>query len=114
MKEYYWSDRYSVGIEELDRQHQRLLAIMAELHAAMLERESKAILADIFEKLIAYTQEHFTYEEKLLKKFDYPAYQDHTRDHEQFSDKVLAMKGDYAANSCRKLLPWGYWPVPYL
>jgi hemerythrin len=32
-----WNDKYSVNIREIDEQHKRLLALMGDLHAAMLQ-----------------------------------------------------------------------------
>jgi len=96
MGRYDWSDRYSVQVAELDKQHQGLMTIIAKLHAAMLARESKAVLGGILADLVSYTDDHFAYEESLMARFDYPALDDHQKNHRQLRATVLGLQDDHA------------------
>lgn len=83
-----WSDKYSVGIKDIDEQHQKLLDILNELHEAMKSGKGKDIIHSTVGKLIDYTVYHFTLEEKLMSKYSYPEYKKHKDAHQQFVDKI--------------------------
>ena len=55
---FEWSDKYKIGIEEIDNQHKTLFSIAFDLNKAMLERRSNDILKELLDKLIDYTQTH--------------------------------------------------------
>ena len=92
-----WSEKYSVNIKAIDEQHMKLIAIMNKLHEAMLKKKSKIIMGDILKELLDYTYEHFSYEEALLKKYDYPSYDEHKRTHGEMSQKVHKLYVDHQA-----------------
>lgn len=83
-----WSDKYSVGVRELDEQHQKLVAMINELHDAMKAGQGKTALAQILQSMAEYTQSHFAAEEKYMTRFQYPEYVDHKLAHQQFIWKV--------------------------
>lgn len=89
-----WDNRYSVNIKEIDRQHQQLIAIINELHDAMVGKRSKDVLEDILENLVRYTQEHFSYEEHLMQMHEYPGLHEHKEKHGELRQKVLRLQSD--------------------
>ena len=48
-----WRDEYSVNIKEIDDQHKQLVAMINELHEAMLEKRAKEILGSLLNKLVS-------------------------------------------------------------
>ncbi len=90
-----WSDKYSMNIKDIDAQHQQLVKMINELHDAMLNAKSKQITLDIITKMAAYTQNHFTTEENYMKKYGYPQYAAHKKEHEKFIEQVGNFKKDY-------------------
>src|SRR5208283_4095073 len=83
-----WSGRYSVGISRIDTQHQRLVDLINELHAAMLAGEGDSALAKILDGLAGYAVSHFATEETLMKKFGYPGYEQHKAEHDKLAAQV--------------------------
>lgn len=83
-----WNDKYSVGIKEIDSQHQRLVEILNELHEAMKAGKSKDIIDDTIKKLVDYTVYHFTLEENYMMKYSYPGFLKHKGTHQEFVDKM--------------------------
>jgi hemerythrin-like metal-binding protein len=79
---------FSVGIEEIDRQHKKLVSLIAELHEAMKEGRGAAALNRILGDLVTYTRVHFDSEERLMEKHGYPALDAHKREHAALSRKV--------------------------
>jgi len=67
-----WNDGYSVKNADMDKQHQHLFDLINKLHDAMGQGKGKEALPEVFNSLIKYTQSHFTDEEALLQKYNYP------------------------------------------
>jgi hemerythrin len=93
-----WSADLSVGVGEMDRQHQQLVKLINDLYDAMRAGKAKAVIGQVIESLIQYTRSHFTTEEKYFKQFGYPNAQDHIREHVNFIGKVAAFKKDFDSN----------------
>ncbi|MEI7810892.1 MAG: bacteriohemerythrin [Ignavibacteria bacterium] len=94
-----WNQRYSVGINEIDNQHKKLVNYINELHEAMKAGKAKEALSIIIQNLIKYTQTHFTLEEKYFAQFDYPDTAGHKREHQLFVSKVLDYQGRFLTGS---------------
>lgn len=87
-----WSDDYSVGIQEIDEQHKRLIALINELYTAVAQKQNHAQLSRILDGLVEYTKIHFAVEECLMRLFDYKDYTAHKAIHDDIVDKVLAFQ----------------------
>lgn len=85
-----WDEKYSVGIPEIDKQHQQLFAIANDYFEQMEKQQSPELEERILKKLIDYTQQHFNYEEELLKKIGYPYYAEHVREHMAVFTQITA------------------------
>lgn len=92
-----WNDDLSVQIESIDKQHQKLIAMLNELFNALKNDEEKAYLQDLLQGLADYTVEHFRDEEKLLEENGYPEYAKHKAQHEGFVAKVNEFKEKFEA-----------------
>lgn len=92
-----WSDKLSLGISEIDRQHKELVRLINKLHSAMKvgagNREADSILAN----LANYTKNHFAYEEELFDQHDYPEAPEHKKYHEELLKSVAKFQEDFAA-----------------
>ncbi len=95
---FVWDDaKYSVGVREIDSQHKILVDILNNLYEAMQSGKSNEILGGIILKLVNYTKTHFATEERYFDRFGYPETASHKKEHEKFTDKVLAFKKDFDA-----------------
>ena len=90
-----WKDEYSVGIKELDAQHQQLIELSNQLETAIIERKTRKIMGDILEGLGNYTIEHFGYEERLFAQYNYPDMISHIKEHKEFIEKVEKLNKEY-------------------
>lgn len=90
-----WSEALSVGIQSIDEQHQKLVALINELHAAMLERKAKTVMAHIFDELIEYTKFHFALEEQLFAEHGYPEEHSHVDGHHRLTQKVIELRQEF-------------------
>jgi hemerythrin len=90
-----WDSSMSVNVSEIDRQHQKLVAMINELHNAMKAGHGKDALGKILNGLISYTDIHFKVEEKYFLEFKYPDSVSHIREHNAFVKKVSDFKNDF-------------------
>jgi len=84
-----WSDEISVGIQEIDEQHKKLVNLINRLYDAMTLGEDKvAVAKDVLNELVQYTIIHFAVEECLFRIFEYPNYRAHCDMHEDLRNQV--------------------------
>ena len=93
-----WTDKYSVGIKEIDNQHQGLVIIINELFTYMSEGRAKNKLQDIFNHLTDYTKIHFRFEETMLVKYAYSEIDQHKAEHQKFIKKLENLKSEFLNN----------------
>ena len=90
----FWNDqKYSVGVPSIDQQHKRLFELINTLYDSMKEGKASDVLESVLGELIAYTREHFTYEEKLQAQAHYPKLAQHRVAH----GKLVAQVGEFKA-----------------
>lgn len=82
-----WHDRYALGHSVLDAQHQELLNRVNAFFAA----NGKTSLVDAIKNLSAYTREHFTYEENVMRRIGYPDMNAHIGQHNNLISKLSAV-----------------------
>ena len=92
---FNWDDSYSVGVREIDVQHQKLVKSINDLHDAMKEGKGKQVIGDIINNLVSYTSFHFKTEEKYFDQFKYPETAAHKKEHVDFVAKVGDFKTGY-------------------
>lgn len=90
-----WSDDLSVKVGKSDEQHKVLINLINDLHDAMLKGKSKEIISDILKSLVDYTVVHFTEEEELLAKYEYPDLPIQKKAHAAFVKRISEFQEGY-------------------
>ena len=86
---FQWSEKFVLGLEEIDEQHQQLAEVFNRLLSLKqsLTRNPKSDnvnqepLTDCLNLLYSDLERHFRSEEKLMREVDYPDYQNHALAH---------------------------------
>ena len=86
-----WSNELSVGIEEIDTQHQVLVDLLNQIHEAIQQRHGAEVTQDIVLKLDEYTRVHFAVEESLMRILHYPDYERHKEEHDQLIARLAGL-----------------------
>lgn len=96
---FEWSDSFSVGNEEIDRQHQTVIQLINQLHRVVVQRNEAdtidAVLGEldtmssVIDELIHYSSIHFAAEESVMLEKGYPGYESHKETHLEFTNRVL-------------------------
>ncbi len=94
-----WDPLYSIGVEVIDQQHERLFAICNRLYDAWRRHAGKTVLGAILDELIDYTHYHFTEEEGLMQQIGYPDLPQHRQAHEELVHLVREYRAQLAAGS---------------
>ncbi len=87
-----WNDSFSVNVGKIDAQHRKLVDMLNELHDAMMDGKGRDVLGEILNGMAEYTVVHFSTEEELMQKYNYPGYVKHKFEHDQFVNKVSEFK----------------------
>lgn len=91
MKRIEWRDEFSIGVGLFDQQHKQILALVNSLIAPQEGISDSQHLVNIITELLKLTYDHFAYEERLMKQFDYPDFEDHKLQHTDFVNKTKAL-----------------------
>jgi len=76
-----WNDEFSVGIDEIDRQHRHMLSLINSIDETIQEGGTYEKFAPVLDELIDYTNGHFANEEKLLEANHCPDFERHQKSH---------------------------------
>lgn len=92
-----WTEKMSTSVPDMDKQHERIVALINELHAAMTTGHGKEKIASILKDLKKYVLDHFSKEEAYMQKIGYPGLSRQKMLHEQLTQKVLGFEQRVAA-----------------
>ncbi len=80
-----------------DREHEVQLGLLRELCKMAGANDDPAVVGEILERLIAYSEAHFMSEELLMRLKSYDDYEDHIDDHAQMLDTLRGIAASHAA-----------------
>ncbi len=92
-----WSREYSVEVQSIDKEHQKLFGMLNELHDAMKVGKGSEIAPAVLKRLVAYTCEHFANEEGMMVRTRYPDYARHKVEHDKLTSEVVNIVHDFDA-----------------
>lgn len=98
-----WSDEFSVGVEEIDREHKRLLALVNDLHDAVQAGSAHEVLGKVMEELLFYVGYHFAHEEELFLRTNYPDFERHRLQHRALTITVKEIYEDFQLSDSEAL-----------
>ncbi|WED22959.1 bacteriohemerythrin [Vibrio sp. JC009] len=91
-KLFEWDSSYSVGIAEIDRQHQSLMTLANEYHKAQATESARGAIERVMQGVVDYTKSHFDYEESLMEENGYPDFIPHKEKHKKIVAQVQGFK----------------------
>ena len=94
MPELVWRDEYSVGVKELDVQHQIIIQFINELNDTERLRNAPDEVDRILDRLTEYVITHFALEEEYMERFDYEALEDHLEKHIHYIETIADLTQD--------------------
>jgi hemerythrin len=92
VKDIVWGKVLSVGVEEIDEDHRKLVGIFNILNHAVQDGESPEYLAATLEELINCTVWHFSHEDRLMLKYRYPQLAEHRTEHQDLIQSAKELR----------------------
>lgn len=81
---------------DTEREHEMQLGLLRELCKAAGSQGDPAVVGEILERLIDYSEAHFMSEELLMRLHSYDDYEDHVEDHVMMLDTLRGMAASHA------------------
>jgi hemerythrin-like metal-binding protein len=95
-----WDDHFTVGMQSMDAQHKLLFESLNELHRAWMKGEARDLTEPLLWNLRAYTRDHFSAEELMLAKADYPGLPQQQLLHRNLMQKVELYVARFHRGEC--------------
>lgn len=89
LKKIIWNNDYCIGISEIDSQHCKIIDQINYLIDNMNSEDKDYLNSEIIRNLYKYSKEHFTTEEELLRKLNYPGLDNQIKEHSEFKLKTV-------------------------
>lgn len=91
MEKIIWSEKYNIGVESIDSQHEYLIGIINEMISNKKNMDIKELRL-ILNKLITYANVHFNDEENLMLETNYPKVMEHKKLHDYFIEELETLE----------------------
>ena len=90
MEKVEWSEKFSVGVKELDQQHQQLIKLLNILISTRgtINTHSETV-SDTLMAMTRYAQAHFKTEERLMETYGYPGLEEQKKQHRDFRKSTV-------------------------
>ena len=83
-----WKEEFSVGVVEVDHEHQELIELINQLHRSVREGVTRKQVVEGLGEIYAQIAAHFALEERYMRESRYRAYGEHKEDHETLLDDL--------------------------
>ena len=83
MKDLVVDHILSVGVDEIDDDHRKLVSLFNMLNHSITEGDAPDYLEAILKELISCTAWHFSHEERLMLKYGYEGIAEHKTEHQE-------------------------------
>lgn len=110
-KEVKWDERFNIGVDNIDKAHQKLFSIVRKLiYLNQEEKKGQWACAEGIKFFKYYADKHFAEEEAYMISIHYPGYELHKHLHDDLRNKTLPalerdlVMSDYSPESIRHFL----------
>ena len=95
----HWSDELSVGIPELDMEHQHLLELIDNLNESIVGKMDLIEIHKRMHLLIDFKMQHLIHEEEILRKSESPSVAHLAHEHEEIVSLIENSKRELKEDS---------------
>jgi hemerythrin-like metal-binding protein len=91
MSFFIWKDSFNTHISVLDRQHQKLFAVLNQLFDAAHHPVDNNFVMQLLREMNEYANVHFTTEERLMTHYEYPGLEAQKIQHEYYREQLVQL-----------------------
>jgi len=95
-----WSELYCIGVREIDEQHRVLVGLLNRLAQKADSGDTTQAIDETLSGLVAYVQNHFRYEEELMREHQYAEAESHIKAHGRLNDRLHIMIARRQKDGC--------------
>ncbi|WP_372793686.1 bacteriohemerythrin [Lutibacter sp.] len=99
VKKIVWTHKLSIGNEDVDYDHNKLLDIFNNLVELIEYKKDREEFAEILTKMTDYSLNHFKKEEEYMRKMSYPLLSEHKSYHRDYIYKVAMFNVNLSNNN---------------
>jgi len=87
---FIWDDSYKTGINNIDKQHKKLVDLLNQLDENINVGGDTQLVIGLLDELVDYTKYHFSSEERFMQEHDYDpvSFRKHQQIHQQFVQQI--------------------------
>ncbi|MHA2021917.1 MAG: bacteriohemerythrin [Candidatus Thorarchaeota archaeon] len=104
MGDILWNESLSVGVDLIDEQHRMLIERINNLSKAVEKYMGHTKIIETLLFMTEYTDFHFSTEERYMKELDYPAMDNHLKQHEEFKSMLRILEEDFKEDGATKVV----------
>ena len=94
-----WSDDLSVGIPEIDREHQQFVVLVNDLNRAIVDRMELSEVRKRLQSLLDNARTDASVEDQVLSQHDYPDATEHIQSHQVMDTHLQKIVGELGEDS---------------
>jgi len=104
-----WRDEWSLGIDDLDRDHRELVRLLNRLvclddpGSGGTAESAGSLAAECLEQVIAHLRLHFGREEAFLQSINYPGFLEHKTEHSLEMAELMELKRLLKVRGARRI-----------
>ncbi len=88
MSDFKWDEKLRLGVDPMDKDHQKIIALMNDLEKAREQQASFTELERAFRNLAEFTAQHFREEEVYMESIAFPQLNSHKLIHKRLLDTL--------------------------
>jgi hemerythrin len=92
MEKFSWNNSLSVGVSEIDKDHQQLINLLNELIQSIDDEKGNDEVEIVLEELLGYTSWHFRHEERLMQTYDFDGFLEHKNEHTALIEQASGLQ----------------------
>jgi len=92
MRNFEWNVALTVDVPTMDEEHQQVLRLCDDLQRAMMAGAPTPDVHSVVDGLVIHVAQHFSHEERDMRRTGYAQYQWHRRQHHAASSKLRVME----------------------
>jgi hemerythrin len=104
-----WRKKYSVGVKALDDEHEGMMRLLNEIHAAALKGRVGEVAGPLLDQIAWVSKEHFNSEEELMERTRYPGLAEHRAKHRELTAKASEFTARHDAGDSKSYVQLLYY-----
>jgi hemerythrin len=88
MEPFFWKQSYDTGLKQIDRDHRMILELANDLYTVTNSDTDRAAVLRSCRKIVEFTEQHFSREEKYMQGCAYPGIEKHRQEHARLQEEA--------------------------